>query len=118
MYPSPTTAYRICLMSFVGFSLVLLLSVVTTAIPPKRRLQLRDCRSWHGSGYFSELWKGDSMDHTQYSETIRNAKERAQQVAGRVGDAVRRNPRKTILISAATICGLAFATWMRRRKRS
>jgi ElaB/YqjD/DUF883 family membrane-anchored ribosome-binding protein len=58
------------------------------------------------------------MEHADYSEAIRNAKERAQQVAGRMSDAVRRNPRKTILISAATVCGLALATWMRRRKRS
>ena len=64
------------------------------------------------------------MDHTYTSdveggasEAFRNAKQKARQVAGRVSDTVRRNPRKSILISAATISGLLLATWMRRRRR-
>jgi hypothetical protein len=66
------------------------------------------------------------MDHTQYSddlgsgasETFRNAKQKCRQVAGQVTDSVRRNPAKTILLSAATIGGVLLATWMRRRRRS
>ncbi len=59
------------------------------------------------------------MDHTQYShasEAFRNARQKAQQVAGRVTDSVRRNPVKTILLSTATIGGVLLATWMRRRR--